>query len=1020
TTTCSWLWIIYTNYYTFPFAHSEQMQTSLDVCKTYGSGVFKPFTGNPFYVRTTCHVTLLRFTYKGVICEITILERTNGMMTKVEINVNKIKTVIFNGTVEVDSKRYSLPYDQTYQHIFDYGIYTKLRSKILPLTVTWHNAQGGIPFILASVNWLIKVHVSNPDALIKDFVYKDSSCLIQDVDYLNLECDDVFSHTMECFQEDPSPFMSLCSQNINGFETNTDIFCSFFNELNQTCVWDYLTNTDPTCPGDLIYYQSGSAYQPTCSNPTSSDQEGISTCLCPQGKLLNNRDDGYHCVPIAQCPCVYEDKKYVPGETRETKCQTCNCVNGEWECSENTCQRTCIIESHFVTTFDGRQYSLPGKCTYVAISFRLVSRFLIILIIYYNIYCTKIWFVFVTFSGNISIFWQSSMYVQITTYFGMNIKVQMSPEIQIYVSLPSTHKGQVEGLCGNYNDVSTDDFNSSAGIVENSAESFALSWAVGNCNADIPKVCINTDNEIFAESFCNVLRDPKGIFAPCHQYVQPDWYLKASCHTNNLMSSLCVAVSNYAKACANREISLGDWEKTTNCTRPCEGNQVFSHAMHACNRTCRALSEPYNMCSWDSEPVEGCGCPEGTHLDWDSENKNKVCVRRADCYCYYSGGRVKPGNATIDGRKCRLFKPTQKVDNRTIIYAYLSSLDCLSGKACVHCPSQYTNDTTEKEIVCVSGCYCPEGFFEDHNGECVLLEECTCAFSGLVYYSGDIVDNNCQKCVCEKGHWKCSEKSCVGKCQVYGNGHYQTFDSNWYQFDGNCQYTLATDGCANVSPQFAVYVESIPCCEAEITCSRNIRVELPDSTLLLSDMMLKVTNHAEETPTFSNYTVGLYIVITVPRFGLTLVWDKHTRLSLQLEGSWKGKVCGLCGNFDSSVTNEFQHNNYSLSPLQFGNSWKAATPPCSDVTQEIFPCQRHSYCAAWAERRCQILRGDIFQSCHLKVDPEAFFQACVLESCSCEFEGKFLGFCTAVAAYAEACSEQGACIKWRTPDLCRM
>uniref|UniRef100_A0AAY4BIY0 VWFD domain-containing protein n=1 Tax=Denticeps clupeoides TaxID=299321 RepID=A0AAY4BIY0_9TELE len=575
---------IYTNYYTFPFAHSEQMQTSLDVCKTYGSGVFKPFTGNPFYVRTTCHVTLLRFTYKGVICEITILERTNGMMTKVEINVNKIKTVIFNGTVEVDSKsktntamlnyslyffRQSLPYDQTYQHIFDYGIYTKLRSKILPLTVTWHNAQGGIPFILASVNWLIKVHVcnvSNPDALIKDFVYKDSSCLIQDVDYLNLV--------------NPSPFMSLCSQNINGFETNTDIFCSFFNELNQTCVinsFQYL-NADPTCPGDLIYYQSGSAYQPTCSNPTSSDQEGISTCLCPQGKLLNNRDDGYHCVPIAQCPCVYEDKKYVPGETRETKCQTCNCVNGEWECSENTCQRTCIIESHFVTTFDGRQYSLPGKCTYVAaqvsegpvwqlkISFRLVSRFLIILIIYYNIYCTKIWFVFVTFSGNISIFWQSSMYVQITTYFGMNIKVQMSPEIQIYVSLPSTHKGQVEGLCGNYNDVSTDDFNSSAGIVENSAESFALSWAVGNCNADIPKVCINTDNEIFAESFCNVLRDPKGIFAPCHQYVQPDWYLKASCHTNNLMSSLCVAVSNYAKACANREISLGDWEKTTNCT----------------------------------------------------------------------------------------------------------------------------------------------------------------------------------------------------------------------------------------------------------------------------------------------------------------------------------------------------------------------------------------------------------------------------------------------------------------------
>ncbi|CAF95713.1 unnamed protein product, partial [Tetraodon nigroviridis] len=53
------------------------------------------------------------------------------------------------------------------------------------------------------------------------------------------------------------------------------------------------------------------------------------------------------------------------------------------------------------------------------------------------------------------------------------------------------------------------------------------------------------------------------------------------------------------------------------------------------------------------------------------------------------------------------------------------------------------------------------------------------------------------------------------------------------------------------------------------------------------------------------------------------------------------------------------------------------------------------------------------------VDPEPYYHACVQESCSCEFEGKFLGFCTAVAAYAEACSDQHVCINWRTPDLCR-
>lgn len=54
-----------------------------------------------------------------------------------------------------------------------------------------------------------------------------------------------------------------------------------------------------------------------------------------------------------------------------------------------------------------------------------------------------------------------------------------------------------------------------------------------------------------------------------------------------------------------------------------------------------------------------------------------------------------------------------------------------------------------------------------------------------------------------------------------------------------------------------------------------------------------------------------------------------------------------------------------------------------------------------------------------QVDPGPYFDACVLEACSCAFKGKFLGFCTAVAAYAEACSDNNVCIRWRRPDLCR-
>lgn len=42
------------------------------------------------------------------------------------------------------------------------------------------------------------------------------------------------------------------------------------------------------------------------------------------------------------------------------------CGAGSWNCSENFCPARCLIEGPFVTTFDGKQYVVPGKCAYVA------------------------------------------------------------------------------------------------------------------------------------------------------------------------------------------------------------------------------------------------------------------------------------------------------------------------------------------------------------------------------------------------------------------------------------------------------------------------------------------------------------------------------------------------------------------------------------------------------------------------------------------------------------------------------
>lgn len=55
----------------------------------------------------------------------------------------------------------------------------------------------------------------------------------------------------------------------------------------------------------------------------------------------------------------------------------------------------------------------------------------------------------------------------------------------------------------------------------------------------------------------------------------------------------------------------------------------------------------------------------------------------------------------------------------------------------------------------------------------------------------------------------------------------------------------------------------------------------------------------------------------------------------------------------------------------------------------------------------------------VKVDPEPYYSACVRDACACDTGGDCECFCTAVAAYAEACNEGGVCVAWRTPKICR-
>ncbi|XP_051976563.1 mucin-2-like, partial [Xyrauchen texanus] len=1033
------------------FIHS--VFTAQNVCKTYGSGIFETFNNTAFHLKSTCPVTLTHFTHAGVDCHIIIQRAPNGLMDRVEIIVNKVITFIHNNTLTVEGNRISLPYDHTYQHVFHYGIYTKLRSKLLPLSVTWYSVSDGVSLLRVQLDQDLVEGMSGlcghqnssetMQQLIFDNVPADGHCLTQDsVEDSNKICSNVMSHAKECLGSKHTKYKKLCYKNMHGIR-HQEANCSFFKELSMRCgssspLWTVWRSTsscsEPKCPGDLQYTELGHAFPPTCTNPQPIP-EITSTCLPAQGKVLNDHIDGYRSIHVEDCPCVHARITYLPGQERRTKCQTCTCIRGKWSCSANTCPPKCIIEGQFITTFDGKQYSLPERCTYVAsrgLSWTLNIQFsrqaVAIEKAYLNINQERY-----TFSANsvqlnnidisdlsqtesTTVFWQSSMFIQVQTSFGLKMQVQVSPEIQIYLTLPPDQT--TKGLCGTFNNDTSDDFTTFSGIVESSVQLFAQSWSMDSCSTT--PTCISTDNEIFAEDNCDKLRDQNGVFAVCHDFA----CVQRTCRCSTALNEcLCISFGNYAKACLAQGITIDDWRRTTNCLPSCQGNLQFGYTNLACNHTCRSISGPDPTCEVVDDPVEGCSCISGTYL-----NNQDICSPHALCSCHHPGGVVPPGPVVIGRRQCMCENGQLRC---------VDVCDCPVGKICMDCSQIPVNtayrtcDSLTKPLRednnCISGCYCPEGLFEDHNGGCVTHDNCTCQFSGTVYLTGQSVETNCQICTCRGGEWSCIDEACSGACEVFGNGQYRTFDSKWYRFDGHCQYTLVKDAASGGHGQFAIKTESVPCCDETLTCSRAISVELLDEVILiLSDMKVSerplagITKVLQAEPLYFINTVGLYIIISVPGLGFTVIWDKHTRVTIQLDSQWRGRVLGLCGNFDGKVTNDLLTSSSSevFSVRDFGNSWKTAAPPCSDVTEEIFPCERHSYCAAWAQRRCMILRSDTFQDCHLKVDPEPYYQACVLESCSCEFEGKFLGFCTAVAAYAEACNAKDTCINWRTPDLC--
>ncbi|KAM6459130.1 mucin-2 [Liasis olivaceus] len=874
-------------------------------------------------------------------------------------------------------------------------------------------------------------------------------------------------------------YVRACMQDRCACQHVEDSFClcSTISEYSRQCShaggkpqnWRTPQFCPKSCPSNMIYLENGSPCMDSCSHLEVSrlcEEHYVDGCFCPEGTVYDDIT-GKGCVATSQCSCKLHGKIFPPGQKITNECEKCTCESGRWICQELPCPSTCALEggSH-ITTFDGKKYTFHGDCYYVltktskndshillgelgpcSSSDKQTCLKTVVLLTDHRkntvvfksdgtVLLNEMEIQLPHRAGDFSVFQPSSYHTIVRTYLGLKMQIQLSPVMQLFVIAEQSIKGTVQGLCGDFNGIESDDFKTLGGVVEATGSSFANSWkAQASCKNMVDKLehpcTLSLENEKYAEHWCSLLRSTESPFARCHLVIDPTDYYKRckydTCNCNSNEECLCAALSSYARACAFKGVMLWGWRNVI-CQKEvasCPANQVFRYNLTTCQQSCRSLSDGDKYCLKDFSPVDGCGCPDNTYM-----NEKGICVPVADCPCYYKGLYVQPGVTVMKQEKrcvCR-HGAFQCVTVET------QSHECSSNKTYFDCnnfdswpfqtPIQLscqTLGTDHFQTECISGCVCPHGLIDDGRGGCVAEDDCPCIHNQVFYSNGEKIKVGCNTCTCQKGSWKCTNIVCYGTCTIYGSGHFITFDGKFYDFDGNCEYVASQDYCGSQQGTFSVITENVPCGTTGVTCSKAIKLFLGTTELKLEEKQIeKIQWNHNSTETFWIHgSVGLYTVIEGSN-GVMLIWDKKTTIFIKLLPHHKGKVCGLCGNFDDKASNDFTARSMAqetTSALQFGNSWKRDSA-CPDVEVDIEPCEKKPHRKAWAEKECSLIKSDVFKKCHHKVDPQPYYEACVHDACACDSGGDCECFCTAVAAYAHECIKTQACVHWRTPDIC--
>ncbi|XP_009998802.1 PREDICTED: IgGFc-binding protein-like [Chaetura pelagica] len=558
------------------------------------------------------------------------------------------------------------------------------------------------------------------------------------------------------------------------------------------------------------------------------------------------------------------------------------------------------------------------------------------------------------FIENKIIIQSSGGYILLETDFGLWVRYDGNHYAE--VSVPSSYRGLLCGLCGNYNGDPNDDNIKPNGDIASGSTDLGQSWLVPEnntiCSNGIEEQCDPVlESEAKKNTTCGMITDPEGIFKACHTKVPPENFFENCvydmCFTGGQATSLCYGLQAYAESCINAGICI-EWRNATLCPMACPGGSIYQSCGTRCPSTCLNISA-VDSCS--SLPVEGCFCKEGYVLSGDK------CVPESRCGC-------------VD----------KKNQYHELEESWFPSYPCTERCTCK------ANNT----IICTSW-------------ECGVREECSVKDGVLGCHSNGQV--TCQ--VMGDPHYFTFDGlmyTFVGTCTYT---LVEVFNTN-----GVVPITILGKnedrGLRGATYLKEVYVDL-----------HDVRITLQKSQGILLNNERVYTPVESRLRGVSIGNVGRFIVLETD-FGVIVKYDGNHHLEITLPQSYYSKVHGMCGNFNDNHEDDLSLPNGTLvNVTQFGNSWKVEedsdagclpdsreddAPPCTAENKPVI------------ESQCNVLKSDKFKACHNLVKPENFIQICIYDMC--QYDGMKSALCDIVQAYVDTCRNYGITIKWRNSTFC--